>query len=426
MENISNTNNFSFKFRKFAKSNFSKILNTERLIFFSVTCIIVLTCAIPMEIWAINAPNQIYGNGFIRINIVLNTGISFGTLDKQIGLIYFLQFLEVLVLLGVFIFSRRISSMIFMGFAIMGGIYNMIDRMIPKLLISDKGQGSIKNAVLDYFQFFDKSAIFNFSDIFILVGVIGFAIFIIVWLLIDVYNDNKKKENMKRIDQIEIIFENDDLLVLNKPKGLLMHPTTYQKDNTVFDTIKWKIKTNEFEDKTRAGIVQRLDQFTNGLIVVAKNKNTAEQLIQQIEQKVLIRKYLAIVHNDFKDDKIIIKAPIARSKTGKLKFVVSDDPKAKDAITEVKVLKHLKTASYLECTLRTGRTHQIRVHLSYIHHPIFNDPLYGKNDGFEKYGQFLTSYYLRFIDPKSNNTLEFKIKPDDTFNKLLNILENEN
>lgn len=407
----------------FMVKNFSLRLNINRLFFFLIACAIVLACAIPMEIWAINATEAIHGNGFIRINIIANDGIAFGSLSNSTGLIYFLQTLEIIVLIAVLIFSTKKWAMFFMGLAISGGAYNLIDRMVPKTLASSNEH--IKNAVIDYFQFYDKSAIFNFSDIYILVGIIGFCLFLFIWLLIDSHNENKKKEYIQKMKQIGIIYENDDLIVVNKPKGLLTHSTAHQKDGTLFDAIKSKVKVDEFDDKTRAGIVQRLDNNTNGLMVIAKNKKTANALIEQIENKVLLRKYIAIVHNDFKDEKIIIKAPIARSKGAKLKFIVSDDCKAKDAQTEIKVIKHFKNAALIECTLKTGRTHQIRVHLSYINHPIYNDPLYGKDDGFGKYDQFLTSYYLRFVDPGSKKTLEFKVEPDETFVKLEKALENE-
>ena len=230
----------------------------------------------------------------------------------------------------------------------------------------------------------------------------------------------------KKINNIEIVYEDDDLIVINKPKNILVHPTTYNEPNTIVDALKDKINVSEFTDQTRPGIIQRLDKNTTGLMVIAKNKKTADSLIDELNNGDLIRKYKTIVHNDFNEDEIIVKAPIARSKGDKLKMIVSDDPKAKDATTNINVLKHYHKACLLECILETGRTHQIRVHLSYLHHPVYNDELYGKYDGYENYGPFLHSYFLSFIHPATNKYMEFIIEPDDTFKSLIDKLEGNN
>ena len=220
--------------------------------------------------------------------------------------------------------------------------------------------------------------------------------------------------------KVEILYENDALLVVNKPNGLLVHPTSHNEKNTLVDILKSKIHVNEFEDKTRPGIVQRLDQYTTGLMVVAKTKSAAESLTKQISDKTLVRKYRAIVHNPFKEneDEVVVKAPIDRSKSGKLKFVVSNAKTAKPAETEVFVVSNYEVGALVECSLLTGRTHQIRVHLSYIHHPIYNDPLYGHNDGFKDYGQFLHSHYIKFKNPVDHKVLEFTAEPDAVFKEL--------
>ena len=241
--------------------------------------------------------------------------------------------------------------------------------------------------------------------------------------------ESKQKRGISNLESskinMRIIFEDDNIIVVNKPKGILVHPTTYKEKDTLIDALKSKIKVEEFEDQNRPGIVQRLDKDTDGLMVVAKNKKTADELIKQIQNNIFIKKYYAIVHNDFEDDEILINAPIIRSSKNTTKMVVSDDPKAKDAKTKVYVIEHFKNAAFVECELLTGRTHQIRVHMNYIHHPIYNDPLYGHDDGFGKYGQFLTSHYLQFINPTTNKLIEFKIEPDEKFNSLRNYLKNK-
>ena len=217
-------------------------------------------------------------------------------------------------------------------------------------------------------------------------------------------------------------------MVVNKPSGLIVHPTSYNEKGTLVDLLKSKIKVDEFEDKTRPGIVQRLDQYTSGLMVVAKTKAAAEELMKQIQDKTLIRKYRAIVHTPFKEgeEEVIIKAPIDRSQSGKLKFVVSDAPSAKEAETIVNIVANYSVGALVECQLKTGRTHQIRVHLSYIHHPIYNDPVYGNSDGFKDYGQFLHSHYIRFVNPLDKKVLEFTCEPDQVFKGLVQTLTGEN
>lgn len=221
------------------------------------------------------------------------------------------------------------------------------------------------------------------------------------------------------IDKLIIVYEDDSVIVVNKPKNMLTHHTKYDTDNTVIDYLIHKINADEFEDKSRSGIVQRLDRNTTGLMVVTKNIKAYNSLIKQISNNMLTKKYLAIVHGKFKNDSLIIKCPITRSKKNTTKMVVSDDPKAKDATTIIKVLKQSNELSLVECTLVTGRTHQIRVHMNFIHHNVLNDPLYGHEDGYKGYDQFLHSYRLSFYHPITNELLEFKSIPDNTFNSVI-------
>lgn len=216
-----------------------------------------------------------------------------------------------------------------------------------------------------------------------------------------------------------IVYEDDVLMVINKPKGLLVHHTSYTDKDTLVDLIKDKIDIKSFINQERSGIVHRLDQYTSGLMIVAKNQGTLENLQNQIVNDILIRKYRAIVHHCFNEEKLLINVPIARSQSPKLKFVASDSVKAKEAITEVNVIQNLRDAALVECILSTGRTHQIRVHMQYIHHPIFNDLLYGHDDGYGNYQQFLYSSFLQFTHPVTNKLMQFQIEPDPTFNELL-------
>lgn len=223
--------------------------------------------------------------------------------------------------------------------------------------------------------------------------------------------------------KISIVYEDDYLIVVDKPKNMLVHPTTFNEQDTLVNILLNKIKISEFSDKNRPGIVHRLDRNTTGLIVIAKDLCTYRNLTNQIKDKILVRKYLALVHNRFKDNHLMLKLPIMRSKNNESKMTISDDSKAKLAISEIKVLKNYKDGSLIECILHTGRTHQIRVHLSYIHHPVFNDSLYGAYDGYKDYKQFLHANYLSFIHPYTGKILEFNSNPDLTFVSLEKKLE---
>ena len=369
------------------------------------------------------------GDGFIQIDIALNDGVSFSILSGNVAAIYSLQSLMILIILCFLLFCKKWYYALTLGTAETGALFNFIDRMVPKCPVSLQPWGIKTNCVLDYLHFSFGKTSFNFPDVFILIGLITSVLIVIILTIIEVVKESKQKRGISNLESLKInmriIFEDDNIIVVNKPKGILVHPTTYKEKNTLIDVLKSKIKVEEFEDQNRPGIVQRLDKDTDGLMVVAKNKKTADELIKQIQNNIFIKKYYAIVHNDFEDDEILINAPIIRSSKNTTKMVVSDDPKAKDAKTKVYVIEHFKNAAFVECELLTGRTHQIRVHMNYIHHPIYNDPLYGHDDGFGKYGQFLTSHYLQFINPTTNKLIEFKIEPDEKFNSLRNYLKNK-
>ena len=428
MENKFEKDDKKSKIKRFFINNFNKKNTITRLIFFAIAVAIVVICSWPMHAWAMKAENTHYGSGFIQIDIALNNGVSFSMLSGNVAAIYALQSIMILIILCFLLFCTKWYYVLTLGAAETGAAFNFIDRMVPKCPVCLQTEGVRTNCVLDYFHFNFGKTSFNFPDVFILAGLIGSVVIVITITIIEAVKESKAKRGSSKLESLKmsmkIIFEDENIIVVNKPKGMLVHPTTYKEKNTLIDVLKSKIKVNEFEDQNRPGIVQRLDKDTNGLMVVAKNKKTADELIKQIQDNTLIKKYYAIVHNDFEDDEILIKAPIIRSSKNTTKMVVSDDPKAKDAKTKVNVIEHFKNAAFIECELLTGRTHQIRVHMNYIHHPIYNDPLYGHEDGFGKYGQFLTSYYLQFINPTTNKMVEFKIEPDETFNTLRIYLKN--
>lgn len=411
--------NFTLKLKNLIGTNFTQTNNLKRLLFFTIGIFVVVAFAWPVHTWALNSTRRTYNDGgFINVYIILNSGVSFGFGSNNSMFVYFLQITMVWALLIFVIFTRKWFYTLCVSLALGGGLFNVIDRMCPKDPVSISG-GIQKDSVLDYFRFFEKSAIFNLPDVFILIGVITGSVIFFGFSVKEILDEKNLKGELPNMEKINIVFEDEDLIVVNKPNHLLIHQTTFNEKETLIDILRSKIKVNEFEDDARPGIVQRLDRDTTGLMVVAKNKKTATSLIEQIGENTLKRKYLAIIHGTFIEEEVVVKAPIGRSKRNKLKFIVTDDHKAKDAHTIITIVETFSNSSLVKCDLRTGRTHQIRVHLAYTHHPIYNDPIYGKNDGYENYGQFLHSAELSFTHPTSNQYLTFKAEPDAIFNELL-------
>ena len=215
---------------------------------------------------------------------------------------------------------------------------------------------------------------------------------------------------------IDIVYEDDDLLIINKESGMVVHPAPGHYHGTLVNALLYLYPLNSGE-KERPGIVHRLDKDTSGLMVVAKNEWTHEKLSEMISTKLVERKYLAIVKGVIKHDTGEIDAPIGRDSHNRQKMAVTD-VHGKDAITHFKVLEKLNNSTYIECKLDTGRTHQIRVHMAYIGHPVLNDPLYGRGNCSE-FGQMLHSYSIRFNHPRTNKELFFIVDPPKEFQEKL-------
>ena len=235
--------------------------------------------------------------------------------------------------------------------------------------------------------------------------------------------------------KLNILFEDDDLIVLNKPKQMLCHPTKFERENTLSNALlfhtKGKLSTLAGDD--RLGIVHRLDKNTSGIMLAAKTNTAHENLSKQIKEKSAIRKYLAITLVNFEEKKGIIDKPLLHSLKDDVKMIISPD--GLEAITHYEVLEEYKGASLVELNLKTGRTHQIRAHLSSIGHPVFGDSLYGaksfmRNEFYnlKTTEQLLQSYYLSFVHPITNKKMEFQLEeksfsPD--FIKVLNFLRSK-
>lgn len=222
---------------------------------------------------------------------------------------------------------------------------------------------------------------------------------------------------------IEIIYEDENMLVINKPSGMLTHPTTLERENTLVNALLYKFNNNlsDINGEFRRGILHRLDRNTSGLLMIAKNNKAHEFLAEQIKNHTITKKYRAIVKGVIKEDEFEINSPIGRNPNQPHKMMTREDGKPSKTI--VKVLERFKEYTYIELTLITGRTHQIRVHMKSINHPVYNDTLYGAGQGKVKTDeQVLQSFYLRFTKPFGNEIIELQIEPDEKINKVLKYL----
>ncbi len=231
------------------------------------------------------------------------------------------------------------------------------------------------------------------------------------------YEINIEPENIP----LDIVYEDDDLLIINKPSGMVVHPAPGHYTNTLVNALLYRFNLTSGE-KIRPGIVHRLDKDTSGLMLVAKNEEAHEKLSKMIASKEVERHYLAIVEGVINHETGTIDAPIGRDPNDRQKMKVTDI-NSKEAVTHFKVLERFKNTTLIECILETGRTHQIRVHLAYIKHPVLNDPTYGKAK--TEFGQMLHSKSIRLKHPRTEKELFFEIEPPKEFLDKLTELRNE-
>lgn len=227
---------------------------------------------------------------------------------------------------------------------------------------------------------------------------------------------------------LDIVYEDANMLVVNKPSGMLTHPTSIERENTLVNALLYKYGENlsDINGEFRRGILHRLDRNTSGLLMIAKNNMAHEFLAQQIKDHAITKKYRAILKGNYNGDTDRIELPIGRhpKQPHKMAIVPVKDG-GKESTTILKVLERFKEATYVELTLITGRTHQIRVHMSSQHHPVYNDTLYGAGEGRVKTEeQVLQSYYLRFTKPVTGEIIELEIEPDEKINKVLTFYRN--
>lgn len=221
---------------------------------------------------------------------------------------------------------------------------------------------------------------------------------------------------------LDIVYEDDYLIIVNKKSGMVVHPAAGNYSGTLVNALLYKFNLSSGESKIRPGIVHRIDKDTSGLMVVAKDDKTHELLSEMIKNKEVERKYLALVHGVIKHDTATIDAPIGRDQVNRQKMMITAE-NSKDAITHFRVLKRFSNNTLIECTLDTGRTHQIRVHMEYINYPIVNDPVYGKSKKTTDFGQFLHSKSIRFIHPITKEEIYFEKEVPVEFQEYIDSLD---
>lgn len=222
----------------------------------------------------------------------------------------------------------------------------------------------------------------------------------------------------------EILYEDDDLYVINKPSGLVVHPGNGNKNHTLVNGLM-NINNNlsDLSGDTRPGIVHRIDKDTSGVMLVAKSNKCHELLVEDFKNKRVKRTYLALIKGVFPHDSATIDAPIGRDKNNRLKMCVTSI-NSKKAITHLKVVKRYKKYTLVSLNLDTGRTHQIRVHMSYIGYPIYNDPIYTSKEA-TPFGQFLHSKEVDFVHPITGEKLHFEAPLPKEFQDFLDTLEDD-
>ena len=228
---------------------------------------------------------------------------------------------------------------------------------------------------------------------------------------------------------LEIVYEDDDVAVINKPRGMVVHPGPGNPSGTLVNAIMYHMGSSlsSINGVIRPGIVHRIDKDTSGLLMIAKNDKAHESLAAQLKEHSVTREYTALVYDNIKEDEMTIDLPIGRDERNRMRHAVNGSG-ARNAVTHVKVLERFGRYTLIRARLETGRTHQIRVHMAYMHHPLAGDELYGprrqssKIEGIDVRGQLLHAGTLGFIHPSSGEYLEFHSELPAVFADVLSRL----
>ena len=223
---------------------------------------------------------------------------------------------------------------------------------------------------------------------------------------------------------LEIYYEDQDVAIVYKPKGMVVHPAPGHASGTLVNGLMYQIKDlSGINGEIRPGIVHRIDKDTSGLLMVAKNDIAHRDLVEQLMQKHVTRKYMALVHGNIPHDYGTIDAPIGRNKNDRQAMAVVDE--GKDAVTHFNVIERFKGYTLVECELETGRTHQIRVHMKYIGYPLVGDPKYGPKKTMEIGGQALHAGVIGFDHPTTHDYIERFAALPDYFEEILETLRKQ-
>lgn len=220
---------------------------------------------------------------------------------------------------------------------------------------------------------------------------------------------------------LDIVYEDDDVIVVNKPAGMVVHPAPGHPGHTLVNALLYHSPLSTINGEFRPGIVHRIDKDTSGLLMVAKNDLAHRSLAAQLKAKTNQREYVALVHGVIKEDQGTIDAPLGRSKKDRKKQAVVMD--GRHAVTHFEVLKRYRHYTLVKCRLETGRTHQIRVHMAYIGHPLAGDPLYGPRKTLAGPGQYLHAGLLGFKHPRTGQEMTFTAPLPEYFTKMLEHLD---
>ncbi len=219
---------------------------------------------------------------------------------------------------------------------------------------------------------------------------------------------------------LEIVYEDDEVMIINKPIGMVVHPAPGNYTGTLVNALMFHSeKLSSINGIVRPGIVHRIDKDTSGLLMIAKTNNAHKSLAAQLKAHTINRKYVAIVHGRIGSETGTVNAPIGRSAKDRLKMTVTER-NGKEAVTHFTVLERFNNYTMIECQLETGRTHQIRVHMAYIGHPLLGDQTYGvKKPKIKNNGQLLHAKLLGFIHPTSGEYMEFELKTPEVFDIMI-------